>query len=245
MRIRVLSDLHLEFHRDGGEGFVKSLDLESPDVVVLAGDILLIRPGFEVQLDRFTSRAKHVVYVAGNHEYYRSTPDDVHDRLVAYEAEHPNFHWLHNSDVTIEGQRFIGTTLWFETNPASVKHQGHLSDFNEIRGGFSFWVDGANRAARKYLRDNVRLGDVVVTHHLPSFRSVHPKFEHSPLNAFFVCEMEDVLTQQRPRYWVHGHTHAGVRYFVPPASVPTEVVCNPFGYRGENPTFDPGLTLTI
>ena len=39
MRLQLLSDLHFEFHRDGGRSFVDSLDPGGIDVLVLAGDI--------------------------------------------------------------------------------------------------------------------------------------------------------------------------------------------------------------
>jgi predicted phosphodiesterase len=39
MRLQLLSDLHFEFHRDGGHAFVDSLDPTGIDVLVLEGDI--------------------------------------------------------------------------------------------------------------------------------------------------------------------------------------------------------------
>ena len=39
MRIQVISDVHFEFHSDGGWDFVRSLNPEGVDVLVIAGDI--------------------------------------------------------------------------------------------------------------------------------------------------------------------------------------------------------------
>jgi len=39
MRIQVLSDLHFEFHRDGGAAFVRGLDPSGVDAPVVAGDL--------------------------------------------------------------------------------------------------------------------------------------------------------------------------------------------------------------
>jgi hypothetical protein len=38
---------------------------------------------------------------------------------------------------------------------------------------------------------------------------------------------------------VHGHTHSPFDYQVGA----TRIVCNPKGYSGENPNFDPALTI--
>src|SRR5579871_3350136 len=40
VKIQILSDLHLEHHRDYGEALVASLDLSEADLVILAGDIV-------------------------------------------------------------------------------------------------------------------------------------------------------------------------------------------------------------
>ena len=39
MKIRILSDLHFEFHQDGGASFLSDPDPKEVDVLILAGDI--------------------------------------------------------------------------------------------------------------------------------------------------------------------------------------------------------------
>ena len=65
MKIHVLSDLHLEF-----QGF--SPTSHDADVVVLAGDIDLLARGVEWANKTFDCP---VIYVAGNHEYYKGHLD--------------------------------------------------------------------------------------------------------------------------------------------------------------------------
>ena len=86
-------------------------------------------------------------------------------------------------------------------------------------------------------------GDVVVTHHLPTQLSVHPEYKGSPLNPFFVCEMDPLIFEKRPKLWVHGHTHKSVSKMVGR----TRIVCNPFGYarHEENPEFSGVFTVEI
>jgi Icc-related predicted phosphoesterase len=86
---------------------------------------------------------------------------------------------------------------------------------------------------------------VVITHHAPSPRSIHPRFEGSPVNACFVSRAEHLLGGDKVALWLHGHTHDSFDYEVEG----TRVVCNPRGYRrnevDENAAFDPALVLSV
>src|SRR6185369_4455557 len=76
MRFRILSDLHFEFHADGGRAFVDSLDVEPDEVLLCAGDLAVgVRlPGaWEMLCERFS----RVVVTFGNHEFYGSTRERV------------------------------------------------------------------------------------------------------------------------------------------------------------------------
>jgi hypothetical protein len=86
---------------------------------------------------------------------------------------------------------------------------------------------------------------VVITHHAPSPKSIHPRFAGSAINACFVSDVESLMGAQRAALWIHGHTHDSFDYTVSG----TRVVCNPRGYSknnvNENPLFDPNLVVTI
>ena len=85
---------------------------------------------------------------------------------------------------------------------------------------------------------------VVITHHAPSPRSIHPRFAGSPLNGCFVSDASRLL-DGRATLWIHGHTHDSFDY----VTGDTRVVCNPRGYVidgvAENPRFDPGLVIEV
>jgi hypothetical protein len=86
---------------------------------------------------------------------------------------------------------------------------------------------------------------VVITHHAPSPKSIHPRFEGSPLNACFVSDAERLLDGRRARLWIHGHTHDSFDYEVNG----TRVLCNPRGYAkdgvNENRAFDQDLRIEV
>jgi len=77
MKIRILSDLHLEFQQ-------WSPPKADADVVVLAGDIDVGIRGVEWARRSFPSSP--VVYVPGNHEFYRCHMQDLAARAAYREA---------------------------------------------------------------------------------------------------------------------------------------------------------------
>jgi len=239
--IQILSDLHFEFHADGGREFVASLDPSGVDVLVVAGD-LASYPVLGASIDLLCERYSAVVYVTGNHEYYHSSPAEVHALLDAAGRRHAHFHWLHESLVEIDDVRFVGTTLWFRDVPSAVPYRTWMSDFQMI-DGFVPWVYEVNTRAREFLAQDVRSGDVVVTHHLPSPRSVHAKYVGNPLDPFFVCDVGSVIEDNEPELWIHGHTHERVDYTL----CATRVIANPLGYVGfeSQAHFDRNLRVTV
>ena len=253
MKLHVLSDLHLT---------VSAFDAPSTDadVVVLAGDVA--RPDQAVAWASLF--AKPVVYVPGNHEYYDGSIAGTTERLKQLCAGTP-IHMLASAATVIDGVRFVGTTLWtdfllFGTGTArALAIQGALDflrDFSRIRrdDATDERFTPADAAAlfacnatwlERTLAEPFDGPTVVVTHHAPSPRSIHPRFAESILNPCFVSNAERLLDGDRVALWIHGHAHDSFDYAVNG----TRVVCNPRGYAKhdavENRRFDPGLVLEV
>ena len=252
MRLNVLSDLHLG---------VCPMDrpLNDCDAVVLAGDIGSPRlaVAWALRFDR------PVLYVPGNHEFYGSTIDDVVEEMASLCAG-THVKILHDDEIFINGVRFVGTPLWTDfdlfgkgdvRDAAKEAARQHLRDFSRIRTGRGseetiFTPDHcAERFARHAAWLDQRLSvphdgpTVVITHHAPSPRSIHPRFAGSLLNACFVSDAEYLAVRHRPALWIHGHTHDSFDYQLHD----TRVVCNPRGYAkagvDENPLFDPAFCV--
>jgi predicted MPP superfamily phosphohydrolase len=243
MRVQLLSDLHFEFHRDDGRSFVESLDPAGVDVLVLAGDIA-VGPGIGPALDLFCGHYSEstVVYVHGNHEFYGHARAEVVAVTRGAVARNENLVWLDASAAEIAGWRFLGAPLWFARAPDADRLKPSMNDFSVIPG-FERWVYDENARALAFFESELRAGDVVVTHHLPSQRSVARRFEGHPLNAFFVCDVEPLIRAREPALWFHGHSHASSLYSIGP----TRVACNPFGYaRHElNTDFSEGVFFDL
>ena len=233
MRIQVLSDIHFEFHADAGASFVGSLDPRGVDVLVVAGDLAVgggIGPALDLLCKHYAGAV--VVYVHGNHEFYGCPREEVVATTRAACGRHRNLRWLDAELVEIQGVRFLGAPLWFPRADGAPKMA--MNDFHLIPD-FESWVYAENARAVAFLDQELRESDVVVTHHLPAQACVAPAYVGSPLNAFFVCDLEALLLARRPALWIHGHTHKSVDVTLGA----TRIVCNPFGYArvAENRAF--------
>lgn len=226
MDILCLSDLHFEIYRHTADKFIRKLRTPA-DVLILAGDIC---GGWQAPtfLGMFCQKYKHVVYVHGNHEFYRMDRPSVLQFTEQAVRENPNLHWLDCTSVEIDGVKFHGTPLWFKEAPLAPKH--HMADFTDI-ADFESWVYSENRRAVDFLTEAVQPGDVVVTHHLPCKASLHPRYASmAALDPYFLCDVEGLIRIAEPALWFHGHTHASFDYEIHK----TRVVSNPRGYGREN-----------
>lgn len=218
---------------------MRSLKRTDDQIAVIAGDLSSSKY-IAVGLKLFCEKFPHVVYVTGNHEYYGSSFVDVHERIADMMGKLPNLHWLSNSYCEIDGKRIHGSTLWFPEAGHLGVHKFMLNDFRMIER-FEPEVYQWHDHSRKYLKDAVEKGDIVVTHHAPSFKSIHPRYERNLLNCFFASHSESVVRDTEPSLWIHGHTHSSFDYMIGT----TRVICNPFGYASyeENPEFNDELVV--
>ncbi len=117
LRIVAASDIHLgnTIRRSRLEKFVKKINAQKPDIILLAGDIIdrNIRPVEEQRMDEVLKqlKAKYGVYaVLGNHEYYGGA-----DRAIAF-LKRSGIHLLRDRSVTIDN-RFVIVGRDDRTNP--------------------------------------------------------------------------------------------------------------------------------
>jgi len=253
MKLHVLSDLHLGFQPFGQPR-------TDADLVVLAGDIARPREAVAWALE-FT---RPVLYVAGNHEFYGGSIEGTLADLKRL-CEGTHVHLLDDSEVVLDGVRFLGTTLWtdFELFGAGDQKAAAMAAATRLLRDFSritlsesavaaFTPDDAAALFKRHagwlgtkLAEPHDGPTVVITHHSPSPKSIHPRFADSLLNACFVSDLESLAGAGRAQLWIHGHTHDSFDYRLNG----TRVVCNPRGYaRGEvneNARFDPTLTVEV
>ena len=97
--------------------------------------------------------------------------------------------------------------------------------------GLMTWAMGDARRAKEFIFSAIKSSEqpkhVVITHYLPSFRSIDPRFAESPLNGYFATDLDKEILDAEPQVWIHGHTHASCNYEIGK----TLVLCNPYGYQ--------------
>ena len=244
MRLHILSDLHLEVD--------PSFRAPATDanVLVLDGDI---SPGTD-GLAAFTDCAIPVIYVPGNHEYYGADLETMQRRIRSY-ARDVGIHLLDRDEVVLEGVRFLGATLWTDFNlygpdqiPRAFEEANrHVLDFRMIRYRDRLLIPEdtivfhlfAVRWLAQRLDTPFAGPTVVITHHAPHPGSVHPRWKDNLVNPAFVSDLTPLMG--KACLWIHGHTHDSFDYAV----AGTRVICNPKGYRNENRSFRPDLTVRV
>lgn len=248
MRIKLLSDLHLESHPYWD--YIPKV--EDADVLILAGDITSGKLPYKFA-DFVTGIFSKVIYVFGNHEYYGQDITTFAAEAKDYLTKWPGITVLDNESLTVGAIKLIGTTLWTDMdreNPISKMNiQRMLSDYYVIGCGKRKLIAddtiSLHKIAKDYIESELKadeLKKVVITHHCPSMMSVHSKFRGSSVNGAFCSSLDNLF---RPEYnlamWTHGHTHQRVWYAINGARVRN----NPKGYGQENPSFDPSLTFDV
>lgn len=242
MKISIFSDLHLEF-TDFKPPAVQ------PDLVVLAGDISVRSRGVLWANETFDCP---VLYVCGNHEFYKSHIDRELTKMR--QAAAPHVHVLDNQVIVIGGVRFLVATGWTDyTSTGNYQVAMRvcaewMSDFKRIRIGDDFRklrptdLIARNIAARAFLSEELSKDfdgkTVVITHHCP-IEQVAGDGHEGHLGAAYYNQWHDLISLADA--WVFGHTHHSVDEVVSGC----RLVSNPKGYPGERTGFLPDFTIEI
>ena len=254
MKLHIISDLHFET-----EPYDIS-KMPDADVLILAGDILRLShlknedivKGYHLFMTYVSERYRNVLVIMGNHEHYRF---DFAKSVAAYQEflkPYTNIRLLDNHTAIIDNVMFIGATMWSNLrngNPdVMYETQRGVTDFHVIENnGLRFTVNdcmgefekSAHKIHRLVKLNESELKCVVITHHSPSYRSIHPKWGNDPINYYFSSNCEKLM--DGVDLWIHGHTHDSFDYMVDK----TRVVCNPKGYGNENRSFNPSLVVEV
>lgn len=247
MKLRIVSDLHVEFHRDGGFSLLQEIVSAAFDVLVVAGDLCSAK-GLYAALRVVCEAAdrKPVVYVMGNHEGYGRSWKAAFDEVSRAAADFPNLVFLENALKIIDGVKFVGCTLWCPHPGEPLDTDGFIGDYRYISDIYENVMAERWKTSRAFLLREVGEGCVVITHHLPHPRSVAAQYEGHILNRYFLHDVSAVVERGGAQLWIHGHTHTSMDYVVGT----TRVVCNPFGYAAHQPgepnrKFNPSLTVSV
>ncbi len=246
MKLRIISDLHLDINR----GFkLQEMANEKEQVLVIAGDICPFiykdktrhSPTFFRFLSEMKKRFKDILWVPGNHEFYGSCLYNSPEKVTP-------------SEIFIEGNRIIRATLWSDFEKESpismIDCKYSINDFRRIYknkrretiGPKELLEEHKKHKAfiQKQLNNGAKTNKrIVITHHVPSYRSIASQYSTSKTTGSFVSDLPSLVEQSD--VWIHGHTHSFTRYLLGNC----DVICNTVGYHWENSGFDPYLVLEI
>jgi hypothetical protein len=119
-------------------------------------------------------------------------------------------------------------------------YKSSLNDFRLI-SDFEPEVYKRNAASQEFLKNNIKEGDIVFTHHLPSYKCVHQYYITSMINCYWVCEMNDVIIATKPKYWIYAHGHNPMKKIINN----TLMINNAFGYPSESDKRNFNLNLIL
>lgn len=260
MRIALASDLHFEFHKSEPDWLPAIAD--DCDVIVLAGDIGVGDGATEAVLRISEAHpTSQVVWIAGNHEFYRQNIDKQIDKYKLAFADHPRVHYLENEAITIDGYLFLGCTLWTgfgilgwdKAHDAMQSAKLEIADFSLIKKGADYKKFSPSDASNKFI-DSCRWlkrelekaepeNTVVVTHFPPCGKARNHHFSENSLTAYFQADCQTIIEHYQPAVWCYGHNHYSDQMKIGN----TLVVSNQLGYPNEQYTqvYDPGRIIEL
>lgn len=260
MKLAICSDLHLEF----GDITLRN---EGADVLILGGDIMTAQELHDFKTDdtkfadeltrraiaeryrnflaRCSTEFQHVIFIAGNHEFYHGKYPDAYNYLEEECQSFKNVYFLEQSKKEINDVTFIGATLWTDMNDGDrntlllIKEM--MNDYRVIRNSTRNYARLTpsdtvirHKNTLKFIKSTI-LSDpnkkyAVIGHHAPSIKSIKPKYaEEVEMNGGYYSDLEDfILDHPQIKLWTHGHVHSCHDYMVGN----TRIFCNPRGYIG-------------
>lgn len=254
------SDLHTEF--DPGN----MIPFEMPDLpkdidaLLLAGDTGVGDGHLDFLQKAWEKYEIPIISVWGNHEVYKNNYTLLRKReaarLLELRASGMDIRVLHGEAAQVSGVTVIGASMWtdfslyvgMEFQAKQIANQ-QMNDFHMIRIGERARHLTPNDMADLYAEDKARVTGlleehkddvrVVMTHYMPSEACIHPTYRGDLLNASFATNLEPLIWDQGPNFWIFGHTHQGLETDIDTPQGTTRLRHNPRGYPHEKSAFNP------
>jgi hypothetical protein len=269
MKIQIFSDLH------AGVAPSKPIVIgPDVDVVVVAGDTAEGAENSFAVLREIVPEPIPVIFVMGNHEYYRRF---LGEELAFARAIAPsrNVFLLENDTVVVGGVvRFAGASLWTDyrmfgdSNAPAAMHAARfgMNDHRLIGWKREPWArfrpqEAAllHAASRAFFAETFASPfegtTVAISHHAPDIGSVPARYASDILSAAFasttLSELDLALHRAREAPPAPAAKspdfwiHGHIHDSADYRVGATRVIANPHGYGRENPKFDPTFIIEI
>ena len=236
-KIQVVSDIHVEHY--GGKS--RFLPIEDAEVIVFAGDVA----GNPAQAKKFFTGLREktnavFLYVLGNHEYFYQVFANTVKKYKKALSYIENIYVLDKQSYRYKDICFSGGTLWTDYDkergiPAALYG---MIDFELIYKNKTTIIDPytiikEHKKQIKFFETRRITADekhVFITHHMPSFSLIPLQYKNSFLNPCFAADLDDLILDYKPNFWICGHTHGQFETQIGD----TSIICNPIGYPRES-----------
>lgn len=237
MKFSLISDMHVDFPQP------KTPYDKLEKLVVVAGDTSNGLLGLKF-LQKLRNKGFEVVACDGNHEQYSNLTQSrtIAETTARFREDFPVV-----TEDPLTGTPFVAVNGWY---PVTVEATWRRMMNDSYNG--AVYADEMNRLAEdsaQFLESvfqawrALKTRGVAVTHTSPCEETLDPAFDGHLSNEWYwnpymrplLSKYSDVIL-----VWCHGHTHAKNEAIVDGV----RVVCNPRGYPGENPGWEP-LTIEV
>lgn len=241
-KIDVISDIHLDFwvrmqsnsvkmnkHMD--EFILKLLPAEPSNILLIAGDLGHYNKQNLIFLEKLSAIYKHILLVAGNHDYYMISKNIVREfklnSLLRWNnmqdiSKHlSNVHYLNGDIIEFEGVKIGGTSAWYDFSYGQVEFGASKTKiynlWNECSND-SNYIYGLPRDTmamfeneKEKIKTIVKESDIIMTHVSPDWSKLPSEYMLELTNSFYYFNGKDLLKEDisylNNKIWLSGHTH--------------------------------------
>jgi 3',5'-cyclic AMP phosphodiesterase CpdA len=234
IRIAITSDLHLGITDWGTlRDLAEIIANESPDLLILAGDIGEGVTRFSSCLNIFKNLSCPIAVLAGNHDVWSREgkhSQDLWDTLLPSIVRETNYIWLEDSIWQQEGVAVVGSIAWYdysavdpvffglEANLFATRKRFYNNDARYIDWAWSDQefakIVGDRLITRiQQLQDDPEIDTILVITHLPVCETQMKRKPHEPQwgfsNAYFgnMTLGQRILAFSKVKVVISGHTH--------------------------------------
>lgn len=214
-KFQIASDLHIEYKNDDVPDPL-TLITPSADILILAGDIgsFYKYKQLESFLLGLCPYFKVVLYVPGNHEYYKNGSFKVSQSMSSLlksvsklEKKIHNLYILDRKCVQIEDVCIVGCTLWSDVNVPVPKFIVRIEGMNSkiYRQQYKRDLEYINKMIKYCNKKSIKL--LIVTHHCPTYSVITNKKKKDRYISLYASHLDHLLTKEQVHTWVCGHIH--------------------------------------
>jgi len=233
MKFQFLSDLHLEFYKKLPKNICND-DFPKAPTLFLVGDIGYPSDKIWIEfIEWCEAKYDRIFYLKGNHESYTKDIDETTNNIKSVFESKPKFILLERGVISyLDGYKIIGCTLWSEQT-YDIYSKMNDSQYIYKNGSYLRLPDllDMHRQDKEWLDSQVDENTIVITHYLPSFDLIHPKFKtpiYIAYHSAYASNCDELILKSK--LWIYGHTHIGSDVMFKDI---VRCISNPYGYKDE------------